>query len=262
MRTIRANSSKTTLLVWATVLLMSYLSNAQTPETNLRELGVRGNISVTNNGFSNIPSFSLGKPATVINLSAAGKRLSFEPELRFSLEGKPWSFLFWGRYKVIDTKKYLLGVGLHPGFNFKTEHSSINNLESDYIVTRRYLTGEINQVVNLTKTINASVYYMYGRGLDAGTARHTHYLAFRAGFNAIPLSKVITLRVNPQLFFLNTAYKNGFYIASSFSVVKKNWPVYVGAMVNKGIKTDIPSKDFNWNVSLNYTFGKTYKTAN
>ena len=73
---------------------------------------------------------------------------------------------------------------------------------------------------------------------------------------------MITLRVNPQLFFLNTAYKNGFYIASSFSVVKKNWPVYVGAMVNKGIKTDIPSKDFNWNVSLNYTFGKTYKTAN
>ncbi|MFN8346936.1 MAG: hypothetical protein U0X91_18180 [Spirosomataceae bacterium] len=241
---------------------MNTLSNAQTPENNRRELGIGGNISITNNGFSNIPSFSLGKPATVINLTVAGKRLSFEPELRFSLEGKPWSFLFWGRYKVVNTQKYLLGVGLHPGFNFKTEHSIVNNIESDYIVTRRYVTGEINQVVNLTKTINTSVYYMYGRGLDEGAARHTHYLALRAGFNSVRLSKEVVLRINPQLFFLNTAYKNGVYVASSISVVKRNWPVYLGAMLNKAIKTDIPSKDFNWNISLNYTFGKTYKTPN
>lgn len=106
---LRKRNRKFALVFLFNLLVTSCLTMAQTIESDSRTLDVRGNISVTNNGFSNIPSFSLGQPATVINLSAAGKRLSFEPELRFSLEGKPWSFLFWGRYKVINTKKYLLG---------------------------------------------------------------------------------------------------------------------------------------------------------
>lgn len=51
-----------------------------------------GNVSVTNNGFSLIPSFSLGKPATIATLSVGGERFSLDPQFRFDLEGlKPWS---------------------------------------------------------------------------------------------------------------------------------------------------------------------------
>ena len=58
-----------------------------------------GAVSVTNNGISFVPTFSLDKPAAIFNLSMGKNRFSFEPDLRFSLAGKPWSFLFWGRYK-------------------------------------------------------------------------------------------------------------------------------------------------------------------
>nr|MBP6073208.1 hypothetical protein [Flavobacterium sp.]MBP6100608.1 hypothetical protein [Flavobacterium sp.] len=61
-----------------------------------------GGITVTNNGISLLPTFTLGKPAAIFDFAVKSKRWSFEPQLRFSLEGKPWSFVFWGRYKVID----------------------------------------------------------------------------------------------------------------------------------------------------------------
>ena len=48
-----------------------------------------GAVSATNNGISLIPTFSLGKPATIIELNAGGEHLTFEPQFRISLEGQP-----------------------------------------------------------------------------------------------------------------------------------------------------------------------------
>ena len=47
-----------------------------------------GAVTVTNNGISFIPTFSLGKPAVIFDM-AVGRKLTFEPQFRFSLEGKP-----------------------------------------------------------------------------------------------------------------------------------------------------------------------------
>jgi aryl-alcohol dehydrogenase-like predicted oxidoreductase len=45
---------------------------------------------VTNNGISLVQTFSLGKPAAIVTLSIGKGKLSFEPDLRFSLKEKPW----------------------------------------------------------------------------------------------------------------------------------------------------------------------------
>ena len=84
------------VLLWAIVLLTADFSAAQ----DKNGVGVidhfSGQVTVTNNGISLIPSFSLGEPAALFNLSMGRGRFSFDPELRFALEGKPWSFIFWG----------------------------------------------------------------------------------------------------------------------------------------------------------------------
>ena len=231
----------------------------QKPDSTRTPLTFSGIINVTNNGFSNIPSFSLGKPATIINLAVGRKRTSFEPELRFSLEGKPWSFLFWLRHKVILRPKYQLSVGIHPGFNFRYEDAVIKGVEGNYIVTRRYLTEELNQNFVVSKQVSISLYYMYGRGIDVGTTKHTHYLSLRAAFLNLKIAKDITVRLNPQVFYLKTDDKDGFFLAVSLGIMKKNWPISIGAMMNQKIKSTIVAKDFNWNVGLNYIFGGKFK---
>lgn len=256
------SSPRTNCLIKAVLLLFCLaafqISFAQKDSTQ-KNITFSGAINVTNNGFSNIPSFSLGKPATIINMTVGGKRTSFEPELRFSLEGKPWSFLFWLRHKLIVKPKYQMTVGIHPGFNFRYEDAVIKGVESNYTVTRRYLTEELNQNFVINKYISTSLYYMYGRGVDVGTTKNTHYLSLRAAFSNLKITKNITLRLNPQLFYLKTDDKDGFFVAASLGLYKKGWPVSIGAMMNQKIKSDIVTKDFNWNVGLNYVFGGNYK---
>ena len=79
-----------------------------------------GGVTVTNNGISLIPTFSIDKPAVLFDLTAGRGKLSFEPQFRFSLEGKPWTFFFWWRYKLVNTSKLSVRVGVHESLSYST----------------------------------------------------------------------------------------------------------------------------------------------
>jgi len=59
---------------------------------------ISGSALITNNGISLLPMFNLGKPAAIFDLSIGNDRISYEQQLRYSLAGKPWSFIFWTRW--------------------------------------------------------------------------------------------------------------------------------------------------------------------
>ena len=88
--------------------------------------------------------------------------------MRFSLEGKPWTFLFWWRYRV-KTDKFLFSFGAHPAMNFRTEISPITG--NEMIVTRRFLAGELSPNYLVTKNISLGVYYLYSHCFDKGARR-------------------------------------------------------------------------------------------
>ncbi len=95
---------------------------SQSTDSTTKILNFRGSASITDNGFSFIPTFSLGKPAAIFNFNSNnGKRFSFEPEFRFSLlDAKPWSFIFIWRYKLINNPKLQLIAGGHlPAIPFR-----------------------------------------------------------------------------------------------------------------------------------------------
>jgi hypothetical protein len=71
------------------LLTLTLIVSSQSPEITKLPSHFNGAITVTNNGISFIPTFSLGKPAVIFDFSV-GQRLSFDPQLRFALEGKPW----------------------------------------------------------------------------------------------------------------------------------------------------------------------------
>jgi hypothetical protein len=218
-----------------------------------------GAVSVTNNGISIVPSFSLDKPAAIFNLSMGKNRFSFEPDLRFSLAGKPWSFLFWGRYKLVTNDKFQMNAGTHLGLNFKTSVLPINGDSSEVTVTRRYLAGELFPRYSFTKSISIGIYYLYSHGIDAGTIKNTHFITLNTNFSNIKLSDQFFIKANPQLYYLKLDAEDGFYFTSSFIVAKKNFPLSVSAIINKIINTDITgSKNFVWNASFVYSFNKKY----
>lgn len=234
---------------------------AQTADSTKQHLYFKGAVSVTNNGFSFIPSFSLGKPAAIVNLNlSGGKRFSFEPEFRYGLSGKPWSFIFIWRYKLVHTRRFQLTLGTHlPALNFRTVPVVKNGVQQDVIQSTRFFpVMELAPNLALAKDINVGLFYLYGQGVKEDQTPNTHFLSLRANFSNIRLSPKWYLRAQPQVFYLRSDTKDGFYAASSLSLGRRGFPLSVSTLVNKRIRTDIAGKDLDWNISLVYAFGKEY----
>ena len=142
-----------------TILIVCFTETGFSQGGSTDKLDVSGTISVMNDGISTVPSLALGKPAMIYNLSV-GKRFRFEPEFRFSMEGKPWSFLFWFRYDLVQNDKFSFRIGAHPAYSFRTVPALIDDSEQsqDVIETRRFLAGDLNTSYAVNERLNIGVY--------------------------------------------------------------------------------------------------------
>jgi hypothetical protein len=62
------------------------------------------------------------------------------------------------------------------------------------------------------------------------------------------------MRVSPQIYYLKTDDKDGFYLASTLTLAKNGLPLTLSSTLNKILKSSIPSDDFVWNLSLVYNY--------
>ncbi|MEI8075332.1 MAG: hypothetical protein WCH78_11340 [Bacteroidota bacterium] len=257
---MNADSKKIGNQFFLTFLLLtsSFLSLAQTNDSTKTVYHFSGNALVTNNGISFIPTFSLGKPATIINLSMGDKRLSFDPEFRFSLEGKPWSILLWARYKVTNSDRFKFTAGTHLGLSYNFPNVIINGVSTDITQVKRYWAGELVPNYILNKHISVGLYYLYSHGLDGGTTKNTHFLTLNSNITNIPITNEFFVNVKPQVYYLQMDNLDGYYTSATVSLGKKKFPFFVSAIFNQKINSTIVSKDFVWNLSLNYTFNNNY----
>lgn len=240
-----------TILVWFS-LLPSFGQHDST-------LFFRSALSITQNGFSFIPSFSLGKPAIIFEPSIGNKRLSFEPQFRFALEGKPWSFIFIYKYKVVDRSKFSLQVGGHiPALIFSTQTVIKNGAPEEVIVSQRFLAAELVPNYTFSKSVSIGMYFLRGHGFDKGGIQDSYYAGLRSTITNLNITKRIFFKLNPQVYYLKTDDKDGVYVTNTLTLAMRNFPLSISNIVNKAIQTDIPGKDFDWNVSLVYSFDKNY----
>ncbi len=233
-------------------------SYAQTIESPKTEYHFSGSIGATNNGISFIPTFSLGKPAAIFTMSVGSKKLSFEPELRTSLEGKPWSLVLWGRYKIVENSKFKLNIGAHPAIAFKSVVLNNAGILTNTIRAQRYLAGALSSAYSLTKNISIGSDYLFSRGIDEGTIHNTNFITLNTSFSNIKLTDDFALRFSPQVYYLKMDAKDGYFFSSGLTLSKKNMPISISAMINKIIKTDINTKNFVWNATISYSFNNKF----
>ncbi|MHA8100691.1 hypothetical protein PQG46_02530 [Aquirufa nivalisilvae] len=222
---------------------------------------ISGSALVTQNGISVIPTFTLGKPAAIFDLSVGSEKLAFEPQLRFSLEGKPWSFLFWFRYKAIQTKKFRFTLGIHPSVAFKSTwlYDKTGN-PKELLNPTQYLASEFSPSLILSNRFSVGAYYLYSHGMTEGTTNNTHFMTINSSISAIPIVKNTFLRLSPQLFYLIMDNQAGTYATMSLSITNSHLPISISSILNQKINSTIPGNDFVWNIALVYQFQKKFKT--
>jgi hypothetical protein len=236
---------------------VSNYAGAQTDST-AKIINFRGAGSITQNGFSFIPAFSLGKPAAIFNFNInGGKRFSFDPEFRFALkDGRPWSFIFIWRYKLISQKRFQVTLGTHfPAVPFRVLAYETTPEVKNTLAVSRVIPFELTPNIIINKNNSISLFCLYAKGVSDDATNHTALISLRTISN-IQLNKNISLRVNPQLFYLKLDAKDGYYFASNFTLSSKKTPFYLGSTINKPLKTDIAGKSFDWNISLGYSIDR------
>lgn len=220
-----------------------------------------GSVSVTNNGFSFIPLFSLGKPAAIVNLSVGGDRFSFDPQFRFDLDGlKPWTLIFIWRYKLIRSERFEMNVGTHlPAYSFREVSSQIDGETQTRLVPYRLVAAELLPTYTISGHVRLGAYYIHGFALEKfDEIKHVDFLSLRAHFTRLHLSKQFYLSWNPEVYYLNLYGTVGFYTAQSLSLGHQKIPVALSATMNFELISEIETKEFDWSLSLVYTFGSQF----
>ena len=215
---------------------------------------VTGATSVTNNGISLVPAFSLGDPAVIFDVGIRRNRFSFEPQLAFSIkDAKPWYFVFWLRYKLLESQKFNMRVGFHPGFLFSTTNIPVNGVDKEYFTTSRFFVGELAPSYSLTKNISIGAYYQYSRGYNSDL-KQSNFLGLNMNFSDISLGDQFYMQILPQIYYLKNDDKDGVYVSSDIKLAKRNFPLSISSLLNQKIRSEIPSDNFLWNITLTYTF--------
>jgi hypothetical protein len=254
--TLVVNFSLIKIIICFLLAVIGLTGHAQ--DESLKKVNVfKGAATVTNNGISLLPTFTLGKPAAIFDM-AVGRKLTFEPQLRFALEGKPWSFIFWWRYKLLKSDRFLITIGAHPSVVFRTLPLTINGVTSETLEGNRYFAEEISPNYFISKNISIGLYYLHSNGFAESATKTTHFLTINSNFSNIAPTQHYVLKLNPQFFYLKMDTQDGYYFTSTFTILRKDFPLSIQSIINKAIQTTIPGKDFIWNVSLVYSFGKEY----
>jgi hypothetical protein len=248
------------MTVLAMILILTSLNSGHCQDEvsgNLTHF--RGNISITNNGLSLIPAFSLNRPAAIFELSVGGERLSFDPEMRFALDGQPWSFILWWRYKLIKSDKFKLHVGAHPAYifeNIMVEDDNGNMVET--MKTNRFFAGEISPSYNFNENNKVTFLYLQGRSLGSGPLAINQFVALGTSHTNLSITKKFFLNAKPQLFYLKMNEKDGYFASGSFLIGKKNFPISLGSIISKKIISEIEVDNWIWNISLVYSFNNEF----
>lgn len=237
-------------IAYATV---AHRAQAQTTDSTKRT-DVAGAVSITNKGISLLPALTLGKPAAIFDVAIQNGDLSFEPQFRIGLDGKPWSFIFWWRLRPRTSGKLHFAVGAHPAIVFRTITDSANGRARDVIVAQRYLAGELSTSYSLAKSVSVGTYYLYSYGVEQGVARHTHFAASRANLTNVRIAGRYFVQLAPQVYYLRMADREGVFLNSSLTLARLDLPVSVSTMVNRAVQSRIAADNFLWNMSLSHSF--------
>ena len=245
------------LIVLLTVVHFSVIAQDSTSKPYV----VAGNIGVTNNGISIIPTFSLKQPAFNFTGSLSrGGRFSLDPDVRLTFDGRKGGAMLWLRYKLIEGKKFNFRVGAHPAFNFALKSVTEKGKTWNITQARRFVATELAPSYTINNHVSFGAYYLHGNGLQTDGPISTHFVNFISSFSGIKLGANHLLSFSPQVYYLQIDKEDGFYLTGTVVLASKQSPIALMYLYNKEVRTNITgSKNLDWNLTLMYHFNKSFK---
>lgn len=238
-------SLKLLFLVLHTWMASIPLDSLKTPLT------IHGNIQLTNNAISPVPSFSLGKPALLTTLYLQKGRFSFSPEFNFDLQAKPWSVNTWLRYQIMQQNKWDFTLGNNFSLFFKKNNPALTKEEFQL---QRYQAFEFNLGYHFTKMKGLNLMYWKSQSLDEVGVKNGLFIMLVSQIGDVWNGKNTRLGFRPSIFVIhNTAPFTGYFTSQITTIYLKKIPFNVSFQTVHPLHA-VPKTKFNWNVGVNFQF--------
>jgi hypothetical protein len=237
----------------------SYVLLAQKKDSANAKINIFGGaVTIQTKGISTIPNLTLGKPAAIFDMKV-GRKLTFEPQFRFALDGKPWAMVFWWRYYASFSDKFKMIASANYSFAFKTIADTSSETSQEIIRTTRYFAAALAPNFQVNKYIGIGSYLFYSRGIEKYITQNTYMISFRPSISNIPITRKILARVGPEIYYLKMDDHDGVYLNATLLIIRKDFPLSISALINTPAQSDIPSEyNLLWNVGLIYSFNKEF----
>ena len=210
---------------------------------------VRANLSLNSNGIAFIPAFSLDKPALIGAFSLRKGRFSYDPQLSYGLNLKPWIIDNWFHYRIMDRPAFELKAGaVFSGF-----FSEYETGDETLLQVQKYLAAELVTTYRFTPVSSMAFTYLIDRGQDPGTLSG-HFFNLQGDRSDFKLGKKGLLSASLQLFYIDyTGDNDGLFTAAYVSASMRNIPLSIFIQGIQPLWSNIsPSPRFKWNVGLAY----------
>ncbi len=240
-------------------LLLGMAISAFSEEKRDQNVRLTGSAAITSKGLSTFPNLTLGKPALLFDMSLGNENFRFDPTLRFGIDGKPWTFIFWVRYEAIQSEKFGLRLGAHPAYSFKTISTNQNGQVSEVLRTHQYLAAEIVPVFKVSKNLSIAPFVVFAYGVDSDAVKFSNFISLLANIANLPITDEIYSNLMAQVYYLKMDANRGYYFNSTLSLNKRNFPLSLSATINKAIDTSLLGEKFLWNINLIYRFGGIFR---
>lgn len=215
------------------------------------KLKFNGNVSLNSNGMAPIPAFSLGKPALIGAFTLQKKRFSYDAQIAYGLDLRPWIIDNWLHYRLIYKPKFELRTGV----DFAMFFSEYDAGDYKILQGQQYITLELAGIFKFSPKSSVSLMFWNDNGQDPETinGNFTNLVYDRTD---IKVGRILFLSVNVQLFYLGyTGNNDGLFISPRISSSVSNLPFSLFFQVTQALTSNIePYPGFKWNAGLAYIF--------
>ena len=233
------------------IFIFNLTFSKENADSSATKLKFRGNVSFNTNGMAQIPSFSLGKPAVIAAFALQKKRFSYDPQIAYGLNFRPWTIDNWVHYRLIFKPKF----ELRTGGNFSMFFSEYDTGEDIILQSQQYLTFEIAGVFKFSPKSAFSLMYWSDNGQDQGTIDGSFYNMMYDIID-FEIGETTLLSGNIQFYYLNyTGNNDGLFISPRIAASIKKIPLSLFFQATQPLTTNVePNPGFRWNAGLAYMF--------
>lgn len=241
---------RTILIVIFLTAGISAISRERSDSTK-NPVKVSGVLSMNLNGIAPIPAFALGKPAIIASASVQKGRFSYDPQIAYGFNIKPWIIDNWFHYNLLDASRFELRAGVDLSMFF-SDYESPDGIK---LQGQRYVAFELAGKYKLTRNSSFELMFWRDNGIEKGTISG-YFLNLVYDISDISLGKKVLLAINVQAFGIDyTDNNDGIFLSPKLTLSTPVWPLILFGQGIIPITTNMePHPGFQGNVGIGYTF--------